>query len=208
MDTLDSILEQSARHHKHLCPRQVLGARMGLYAAQLLGLELPRKDKRLLAIAETDGCMVDSLSVATGCRVGNRTLRVLDFGKVAATFVDIYTETSIRIHPSRQSRTLAIEYVAEARNRWEAMLIGYQVLALEDLFNVRPVYLKVPLTEIIGKPNLKTECELCGEEIINGREVSRNDLILCRSCAGDRYYELKEAPVSLYQISTCPVPSV
>jgi formylmethanofuran dehydrogenase subunit E len=167
---------------------------MGLYAAELLGLELPRKDKRLLAIAETDGCMLDGLSVATGCRVGNRTLRILDFGKVAATFVDIYTETSIRINPSHQSRTLAVQYATEAPSRWEAMLIGYRVLAAEALFNIRPVYLKAPLMEIIGKPNQKTRCESCGEEIMNGREVLRDDLTLCCACADESYYELKATP--------------
>src|SRR5512144_811516 len=104
MHTLDAILAESVKRHKHLCPRQVLGARMGLLAAELLGSELPRSDKRLLAIAETDGCTVDGLIAATGCRVGSRTLRILDFGKVAATFTDIYTETSLRITPSLQAR--------------------------------------------------------------------------------------------------------
>lgn len=97
MDTLDRILQESAKRHRHLCPRQVLGARMALYAAELLRLELPRADKRLLVIAETDGCAVDGLIAATGCRVGSRTLRILDFGKVAATFTDTHTGRSVRV---------------------------------------------------------------------------------------------------------------
>jgi len=196
MRPLDLILLESASRHKHLCPRQVLGARMGLYAAEILALDLPRADKRLLIIAETDGCAVDGLIAATGCHVGGSTIRIVDFGKVAATFTDTYTGTSVRISPSHQSRELALEYAYHARNRWEAMQLGYQVIAAEDLFNVQPVYLKVPLAEIISKPNLKTECELCGEEIINGREVLRNDMILCRSCAGKSYYESKVASPS------------
>lgn len=102
--TLDEILPESTSRHRHLCPRQVLGARMALCAAAILGLDLPRADKRLLVIAETDGCTVDGIIAATACRVGSRTLRILDFGKVAATFTDTHADTSIRIRPAHNAR--------------------------------------------------------------------------------------------------------
>jgi formylmethanofuran dehydrogenase subunit E len=97
MRSLDEILYESSIRHKHLCPRQVLGARMGLAGAEILGIDLPRNDKQLLVISETDGCTVDGLIAATGCRVGSRTLRIHDYGKVAATFVDTCTEEAIRV---------------------------------------------------------------------------------------------------------------
>ena len=99
MQSLESILQKSSKHHKLLCPRQVLAARMSLLAGELLGLELPRSDKRLLVIAETDGCTVDGIVAAPGCHMGGRTLRILDLGKVAATFVETYTEDAIRVVP-------------------------------------------------------------------------------------------------------------
>ncbi len=188
MRTLDEILIDSAKRHKHLCPRQVLGARMGLFAAELLGIELPRNDKRLLVISETDGCAVDGLIAATGCRVGSRTLRILDFGKVAATFVDTHTEETIRIVPQREARTLAGEHVPNARNNWEAMLLGYQVMSASDLFIVQSVELDKPLAQIVSRPGMKAVCEVCGEEIINGREVLNNGVVVCRACAGESYY--------------------
>jgi len=188
MPTLDEILRESSSRHKHLCPRQVLGVRMALYASELLGLDLPRSDKRLLVIAETDGCTVDGLIAATGCHVGGRTLRILDLGKVAATFVDTYTESAFRIVPSPASRSLAVDYAPHSRNRWEAMLNGYQVAPNDELLKAHAVKLNFPLAEIISKPGRKTECTHCGEEIINGREVVNDDVILCRACAGDRYY--------------------
>lgn len=188
MDTLDLILTESAKRHKHLCPRQVLGVRMGLFAAELLGLDLPRRDKRLLVISETDGCAVDGLSAATGCRVGSRTLRIVDFGKIAATFTDTYTEETIRIVPRREARTLAVEHVPDARNNWEAMLFGYQVMLLCDLFLVQRVKLDVSLSEITSQPGRKAICEICEEEIINGREVVNNGVVFCVSCAGKSYY--------------------
>jgi len=188
MHTLDVILAESAKRHKHLCPRQVLGARMGLFAAELLGLDLPRCDKRLLVISETDGCTVDGLIAATGCRVGSRTLRIQDFGKVAATFADTYTEETVRIVPRRNARLVAADHARDGSNKWEAMLLGYQVIPVSELFVAQRVKLDMPLSEIINRPGRKTICEICEEEIINGREVVNNGVVLCLACAGESYY--------------------
>jgi len=188
MHTLDAILAESAKRHKHLCPRQVLGARMGLLAAELLGIELPRSDKRLLVIAETDGCTVDGLITATGCRAGSRTLRIQDFGKVAATFTDTYAEETIRIVPRREARLGVIEHVSDASSKWEAMLLGYQVMPMSELFVVQRVKLRMPLSEIISRPTRKAICEICEEEIMNGREVINHGVVLCLACAGESYY--------------------
>jgi len=188
MHNLDLILAESAKRHKHLCPRQVLGARMGLFAAELLGIELPRRDKRLLVISETDGCAADGLIAATGCRVGSRTLRILDFGKVAATFADTYTEETLRIVPRRDVRLAAVDYGPDESNKWQAMLVGYQKMPMSELFAVQTVKLNVPLSEIISRPGRKVICEICEEEIINGREVVNNGVVLCIACAGESYY--------------------
>ena len=192
---LDEILKESARRHNHLCPRQVLGARMSLYAGELLGLELPRADKRLLVTSETDGCAVDGIIAATHCRAGSRTLRILDHGKVAATFTDTCTETSLRIVPLREARIAAHEYAPQARNRWEAMLNAYQVMPNEKLFSVQYVQLNLSLAEIISRPGKKAVCESCDEEIINGREVIKDGMTICRACAGDGYYSVSSSVV-------------
>jgi len=197
MQSLELILHESAKRHRHLCPRQVLGARMSLLAGEILGLDLPRVDKRLLVIAETDGCTVDGIIAATGCHVGGRTLRIVDFGKVAATFIDTYTEEAIRIAPNRQSRSLAFDYAPKARNDWEAMLLGYQLIPADNLFIIQRVQFINSLADLISKPTKKSECKICGEEIINGREVTRDGLTLCRACAGECYYQIPIPPESL-----------
>jgi formylmethanofuran dehydrogenase subunit E len=197
MQSLDLIFQESSRRHKHLCPRQVLGVRMSLLAGELLHLELPCVDKPLLVIAETDGCAIDGIIAATGCHIGSRTLRIYEFGKVAATFIDTYTEEVIRIAPSRECRSLALHHAPNARNHWEAMLLGYQVMPVEDLFCVQYVKLNCSLAELISKPSKKAQCEICNEEIINGREVIRDGSILCRSCAGESYYEVLQIGKSL-----------
>jgi len=124
---LNDLLNASATHHHKLCPRQVLGVRIGLLAGRLFEMPLPQPEKRLVAIAETDGCFVDGLSAATGCYVGRRTLRIEDYGKIAVTFIDTRTEYAIRIAPHLNVRELARDYApALARNKWEAQLLGYQ----------------------------------------------------------------------------------
>jgi formylmethanofuran dehydrogenase subunit E len=64
--SLDDILEQAAALHRHLCPRQVLGARMGILAGRLLSLELPQQNKRLYTFVETDGCFADGSVLQPG----------------------------------------------------------------------------------------------------------------------------------------------
>lgn len=192
MSTLNAILQESSSRHKHLCPRQVLGARMGLLAGELLSLELPCKDKKMLVISETDGCTVDGLIASTGCHVGGRTLRILDFGKVAATFVNSRTGEAFRIVPKVNSRSQAVHYAPQAKNKWESMLIGYQVMPPERLFNVSRVKLSTPIGKIISRVGKKAICEVCGEEIINGREVVHEAMILCQACVGNPYYTVLE----------------
>ena len=186
---LSDLLNESALRHKHLCPRQVLGARLGLLGVQLLGIDLPNTDKRLLVIIETDGCFADGVSVATDCTIGARTLRVIDHGKIAATFVDTYTHQAVRITPRPESRTLAQHYAPQAQSRWHAQLEAYQVMPDDELFSVQPVELTMSLEKLLSKPGRKAKCDACGEEIINEREVIQEGRTLCRACAGDSYWQ-------------------
>ncbi len=190
--SLTDILAQSATHHRHICPRQVLGARTGLLAGRLFNLPLPQPEKRLIAIAETDGCFVDGLSAATGCYVGRRTLRIEDYGKIAATFIDSHTGQAVRIAPRTNVRELARQYAPSARNKWEAQLVGYQHIPDELSFCWQDVELTVPIKQIIGRPGKRAVCEICGEEIINQREVIREGTVLCKSCAGESYFHYVE----------------
>jgi len=190
MPSLEELLAQSAALHNHLCPRQVLGVRMGLLAADLLHLDLPQTDKRLLTIVETDGCFADGISVATNCWVGRRTLRVEDYGKVAATFVDSRNGAAWRVTPKLSARRLAFDYAPEAANHWESMLLGYQRIVTEDLLTAERVALATPVDAIISRPACRVVCSRCGEEIMNEREVAQGGVLLCRACAGFAYYSV------------------
>jgi len=188
MKMLVELLAESSTLHRHLCPRQVLGVRMGMLAGELLGIDLPQSDKRLLTIVETDGCFTTGVSVATNCWVGRRTLRVEDYGKVAATFVDTQRSTCVRMVPHPNAREHAAAHAPEAGNKWEAMLLGYQRMALADLFTWQPVTLVTPIEAIISRAGMQARCAHCGEEILNEREVRVGEVTLCRPCAVGGYY--------------------
>jgi formylmethanofuran dehydrogenase subunit E len=184
---LKTILEQSAEMHRHICPRQILGARMGLLAGQTLGLELPRTDKRLIVLTETDGCFADGLSVVTGCWLGRRTMRLMDYGKVAATFVDTRSSLAVRIAPHPQARANARAAFPDL-SKWSAYLEGYKVLPDSDLLVLESVQLTFSLEQMISHAGARVTCEVCFEEILNGREVMLEGKVLCQSCAGDSYW--------------------
>jgi formylmethanofuran dehydrogenase subunit E len=192
MMDLATILALSASRHEHLCPRQVLGARMALAAGEILELELPSSGHRLLVICETDGCFLDGLEIAAGVSPGRRTLRVEDYGKVAATFVDTLAGAAVRLAPSPQARGLAHLYAPPGCGPYEAMRDGYQHMPVAELFICQPVVLNSSLEEILSRPEARARCQRCGEEIINTREILLAGQPFCKGCAGQAYYRLSQ----------------
>ena len=197
MGEIQELLRACALRHDHLCPRQVLGVRMALAGAAALGLALPRTDKTLLVIAETDGCFVDGLEVAAGVAVGHRTLRIEDYGKVAATFVNVKTGQAFRLAPRPDIRQRAQETIPDEARHYFAQLQGYQVMAEEELFTTTAVILSTAIEQILGRPGVRVCCSACGEEIINGREIPFQDMIYCRSCFGKGYYREAKAALQI-----------
>jgi formylmethanofuran dehydrogenase subunit E len=185
---LQLILEKSARDHSHLCPRQILGARMGLAGLSALGFDSASDKKRLLVIVETDGCFADGISAATNCAVGHRTLRVEDYGKAAATFVDTQTNRAVRIAPALDVRERAYQYAPEESRHYFAQMKAYQIMPDDVMFTVTEVQLAAALEAILSRPGVRVNCGVCGEEIMNEREVKQHGLTLCRACAGSAYY--------------------
>jgi formylmethanofuran dehydrogenase subunit E len=198
MPDLQTLLEISSHNHSHLCPRQILGVRMGLAGITELGLESQTSGKRLLVIIETDGCFADGIMAATGCTVGHRTLRVEDYGKIAATFVDVKTGRTVRIAPQLDVRQRALACSPNEPRHYFAQLQAYQILAEAELFTVTEVQLTTPVEQIVSRPGVRCECAICGEEIINEREIQRDGGSLCRACAENGYYH---APVVMQAFS-------
>jgi len=189
---LEELLRQAAALHRHLCPRQVLGVRLGMVAAQIFPGVLPQKNKRMLAMVEMDGCFADGVSVATGCSLGHRTMRLADEGKIAATFIDTHDGRALRLFALPDLRARAAASVPGAASRWHAYLEAYKQFPAEELFGKREVALNFDVKVLVGRPGARTVCILCGEEILNQREIVRDGQILCRSCAGQSYWAAKD----------------
>lgn len=190
--SLQALLEISCRDHDHLCPRQILGVRIGLAGLAALGFAEPPLGKRLLVILESDGCFADGVAAATGCSVGHRTLRVEDFGKVAATFVDVQTGRAVRAAPRVDARERAGRWVPDEPHHYDAQMQAYQSMPEEELLTLTDVVLNQAVVEIVSRPGVRAMCSTCGEEIINERELHRSGLVLCKACAGEGYYSVDE----------------
>lgn len=186
--SLPEILEASSRDHDHLCPRQVLGARMGQAGMHALGFDNPPPGKRLLIIAETDGCFLDGLSAATGCTPGHRTLRIEDYGKTAAVFVDTVSSKAMRMAPRLDLRTRANAYAPNEPRRYFAQMQAYMVMPTEEMFAETPVCLNTSIQTIVSRPRVRVSCASCGEEIINERTIHQNGIQVCLVCAKGGYY--------------------
>ena len=186
---IQPLLQKSSQHHSHLCPRQILGVRVGLAGMKALGLEANQGTKRLLVILETDGCFADGVIAATNCTVGHRTLRVEDFGKAAATFVNTKTGKAVRVAPALDVRQQACACCPEEPRPYFAQMQAYQVMPDEQLVTSTEVQLVTPVEKIVSRPGVRVECACCGEEIMNEREVIVEGQPLCRSCAGASYYQ-------------------
>jgi formylmethanofuran dehydrogenase subunit E len=194
--TLDDYLREAEQAHGHLCAGQVLGVRLAMLGLEKLGIEDPRgKDrKRLVTFVEIDRCATDAIAVVTGCRLGKRALKFRDWGKMAATFVDLgITDVSkgraIRIAAKESSKALARAMHPEIESKNQQQMQAYREMPEDDLFTKQWVKVELPAEEFPGYKGERIVCAECGEGINFRREVLRDGRVLCRACAGEKYYE-------------------
>jgi len=194
MQSLDAYLREAEQAHGHLCAGQVLGVRMAMLGLEKLGIEDPRGNKedrkRLVTFVEIDRCATDAIAVVTGCRLGKRALKFRDWGKMAATFVDLSTGKAIRIAAKESSKRLAREMHPEIESKNQQQMLAYREMPEDDLFTKQWVKVELPAEEFPGYKGERIVCAECGEGISFRREVLRDGRILCRACAGERYYEI------------------
>ncbi|MFB3126717.1 MAG: FmdE family protein [Candidatus Acidiferrales bacterium] len=189
MQTLEEYIERANVAHGHTCAGQILGIRLSLLGLRELGIDDPIKErKRLITIVEIDRCATDAVQLVTGCRLGKRALKFKDFGKVAATFMDLKTGRAIRIVAREESKQKARQMFPEL-DKEEGQRRAYRQLSDEDLFSRQWVRVVLPEEDMPGYRAPRVVCAQCGEGINFKREVQRDGRLLCRACAGERYYE-------------------
>ncbi len=187
---LDDYLKEAELAHGHLCAGQVLGVRMAMLGLSKLGIDDPRgKDrKRLVTFVEIDRCATDAVGVVTGCRLGKRALKFRDWGKMAATFVDVTSGRAYRIAARESSKALARSMHPQIESKNQQQMLAYREMKDEDLFEVQAVTVDLPPEEFPGYKGERIVCARCREGINFHREVVRDGQTLCRACAGESYY--------------------
>ena len=177
--------------HGHMCAGQLLGVRMATLGCRLIGITDPRASdrKKLIIWVEIDRCMTDAVSAVTGVRLGRRSLKYLDYGKVAATFLNIETSEAFRIVALESSRALAEERYPKIESKRERQFRAYREAADEELFKVEAVRIDLSDSDAPGRPRSRVICSSCCEGINDGREtISADGRPLCRPCASGAYY--------------------
>lgn len=193
MEAMEQLLQDAERAHGHLCAGQILGVRMAMLGCARLGIEEPRgRDrKRLVTFVEIDRCATDAIGVVTGCRLGKRALKLRDWGKMAATFVDLADGRGLRIAARESSKARARELYPEIENKNQQQMRAYRELPDEELFAEEWVRVLLDAKEFPGYKGERVMCGVCGEGISYERWVEQDGQKLCHGCADPaaRYYQ-------------------
>lgn len=187
-----TLLEESARIHGHLCPGQVLGVKMSMLGLKEAGIEDPKgKDRKsIIVFVEMDRCATDAVQSVTGCSLGHRTMKFMDYGKMAATFLNLRTGKAVRVIAREDSRQKAKEYFPEIGDKYEAQLEAYKIMPDDELFDTVEVAVTVKPEDMPGRPLSRVQCSKCGEYVQDMREMNMDGRILCRPCASGGYYSI------------------
>lgn len=193
MYDFESLLQESVKVHGHLCPGQVLGVRMAVLGLKEIGIEEPRgKDRKsLMVFVEMDRCATDAVQSVTGCSLGHRTMKFMDYGKMAATFLNLRTGKAMRVVAREKAREDARAYCPDIEDKYTAQLEAYKIMADEELFDIMEVVVQIKPEDMPGRPLRRIACEQCGEYVQDMREIVQNGKVLCRACAHASYYVMK-----------------
>lgn len=190
MKSFEELLQVSTRIHGHICAGQVIGVRMTMLALKLLGIQDPQgiDRKKTYVIVEIDRCATDAIQSVSGCSLGKRSMKWLDHGIMAATFVNLETGKALRITALEEARELSSKYCSEITDKYARQLEAYKIMPEKELFRIEEVSIVIPPEDMPGRPTRRVQCATCSDWVQDGRDVTKDGKILCRSCAYGRYY--------------------
>jgi len=192
MENFAELLEKSTKIHGHICAGQVIGVRLSMIGLREIGIDDPRGSQRkdFYVLVEIDRCATDAIQTVTGCSLGKRSLKWLDYGIMAATFVNLKNGRAARVTAREEARESSKKYCPGIGDKYRQQLEAYRIMPEEELFRVQPVRVKVPEEDMPGRPRRRVQCESCGDWVQDCRDVQQEGRSLCRPCAHGRYYEL------------------
>ena len=190
MKSFEELLQISTRIHGHICAGQVIGVRMSMLALNLIGITDPHglDRKKLYVIVEIDRCATDAIQSVTGCSLGKRSMKWLDHGIMAATFVNLESRQAVRVTALEEARNLAQKYCSATTDKYQGQLEAYKIMPESELFRIEKVSLVIPPEDLPGKPMRRVQCQSCADWVQDCRDVTTGGKVLCRSCAYGRYY--------------------
>ncbi|HUI67507.1 MAG TPA: FmdE family protein [Nitrospirota bacterium] len=191
--SFETLLQESVKMHGHLCPGQVLGVRMSMLGLREIGISNPKGSdrKNLIIFVEMDRCATDAVQSVTGCSLGKRSMKYFDYGKMAATYMNLKTNKAVRIVARKDSSEKAKGLFPDIENKYMAQIEAYKVMLDGELFDVMDVTVQVRPEDMPGRPMRRVQCDSCGEHVQDMREVCRDGRVLCVACSEGGYYEVK-----------------
>lgn len=192
MQRFEKLLAGSVAAHGHLCPGQIVGVRLAMLGLRLLDFEAPPtypQLKQLIVFIEMDRCTGDAVAHVTGVKLGRRSLKFVDYGIMAATFINIETGKAFRVISTEEARDLAPLYAGPGLEKREQQLAAYRVMPASVLFRVQEVEVELSPYDLPGPTRRKVACARCGQVIRDHREVVQDGRALCRPCAGGAYFK-------------------
>jgi formylmethanofuran dehydrogenase subunit E len=185
------LLKESSFYHGHLCPGQVVGVRMAILGCRLIGLNNPKSReqiKKLIVYVEMDRCTADAVAHVTGVRLGRRSLKFMDYGIMAATFLNLESGKAFRIISTEEARDLAPFYAPDVAGKSAQQLEAYKLMPDSQLFRVQSVSLRLTESDMPGPTRSKTVCSRCGQVVRDRREVKENGRVFCKPCTESCYF--------------------
>jgi formylmethanofuran dehydrogenase subunit E len=194
MESFDKLLTESSKIHGHLCAGQVIGVRMSILGLEAIAIDDPKgaDRKKLYVLVEIDRCATDAIQSVTGCSLGKRSMRWLDYGVMAATFVNLETGKAVRITAREESREQSKKYFPIMEEKYQRQLEAYRIMPQEELFKIEHVQVDIIPEDMPGRPLRRVQCERCGDWVQDCREVMVEDRVLCRGCVNGKYYKVVE----------------
>ena len=184
----ETCVKEVEKFHGHLCAGIMMGTRMAILGMKAIGIDDPKgKDrKKLIVYVETDRCATDAILVVTGCQPGKRSMKILDYGKMAATFINLETGKAVRVaERNTDGDTLFTREMIQDNPR----TTDYAKRSDEEMFTVTEVKVDIRPEDLPGTPLRSVPCAMCGERVLDMKDVTVDGKYLCRPCAeGNRYY--------------------
>lgn len=179
LNNYEAMLKIAGEFHGDTCQGISIGTRMAMCGLKRIGILDPKgaDRKKLIVFVEIDRCTTDAIMALTGCRPGKRTMKIFDYGKMAATFHNLETQQSVRVAMRSKGKTGNNE------------LLDYKATPDEQLFLIKDVQIALRPEDLPGRPLRTCPCARCGSNIMDGREVAVGGETLCKPCAaGADYY--------------------